>query len=387
MADNVFWSAIYLGNLAEMDTNEGSAEVETAAPLLTTFGAGAGNALANNITTIETDAGFLDDTLTHDNDFLSNDTMTYNVGAGNVTAELDATLLMNATVTFYDQTTLNTQLAVIQDTTGNTFLIVLDTQPELASQGIDSITFTSVSGSNYSGVGQFNADDHSFVCLTSGALVETPGGRVRADRLRVGDLVTTLDNGPQPILWIAKHRQVFKERPHPGQPVVLRKEAMGKGLPCRDLMLSPNHRVLVRTSPGFALHDPLGALAPVKALTRMKGVAQLKGRRAITYFSFLLPRHEVMVANGIAVESLYPGPEAFGALGGEERAQWLRLAARDGRLTGTPPARLMLSTSEARAAVEAKLLTLPDQPPQPLRFSFLRNRARALPEHLAGSPR
>nr|WP_255553708.1 Hint domain-containing protein [Maritimibacter sp. DP1N21-5] len=294
---------------------------------------------------------------------------------------------MNATVTFYDQTSIALQIGVVQTQTGDTFAIIRDTEPELASQGIDRITFTSVATSNYTGVVQDAAARLDYVCFTSGTLIDTLSGPRRMDRLRPGDLVTTLDSGPQPVEWIGKRRIRFAERPHPAQPLCISRGAFGPGLPTRDLLLSPNHRVLVATSGAFALHDPLGALAPVKALAQDRGIRALPGRREITYFSMLLPRHEIVIANGIAVESLFPGPEAFGTLSGGERSDWLRLAARMGRLTGTPPARLMLSVAETRAARQAGLLSLPGTKPVPLGWSATRHAPRQMPEHLEARER
>lgn len=382
MADNIVWSAIHLGTIADMDTDEGSYEVEDASALLTTFGAGPGNALARDIVEVHSWGG-PDNTLQTDNIGTSN-YIQYDLGTGTQNAQIDSALLLAGAVTFYDGTTFSSDFGVIQDTSGNVFLLVLDTQPELASQGIDTITFTSVVSSNYDGVEQYSKDNYDFVCLTSGCLVDTPNGPRRTDRLRCGDLVTTLDNGPQPILWIGKRRVHFETRPDPAQPIRIAKNAFARGLPSRDTLLSPQHRVLVRTSAAYALNDPLGALAPAKALTRAHGIRALPGRRSITYFSLLLPGHEVIVVNGIATESLYPGPETFARLNAQERSDWLRLAARDGRVTGTPPARLLLSVSEARAALDAKLLTLPDTAPRPLTWSYARNRKRPRPTHLAG---
>ncbi len=381
MADNVTWSTLYLGNFADMDTDETSSSVEDASALLTTFGAGPGNALSNNITNVQSWGGW-NDSVDTDNEGTS-DYVAYDIGDGPETAQIDSVVVLAGTAAFHDGTSFSADFGVFQDTNGNIFMMVLDSLPELASQGIDTVTFTSVVTSNFSGVNQFNKDDHDFVCLTAGCMVETPTGRVRTDRLRRGDVVITLDRGPQPIVWIGKRRLRFGSRPDPGQPIRISRDTLGPGLPHRDTLVSPHHRLLVTTSPGYALHDPLGALAPAKALTRQKGIRALPGRREITYFSLLLPRHEIVIANGIAVESLYPGPEVFATLSASERSEWMRLAARDGRVTGTPPARLILSVAETRAALDARLVCLPNRAPRPLTWSLSRHRPRALPAHLA----
>lgn len=40
---------------------------------------------------------------------------------------------------------------------------------------------------------------YAVVCFTAGTLIETPTGATLAEALRPGDMVQTLDNGPQPI--------------------------------------------------------------------------------------------------------------------------------------------------------------------------------------------
>ena len=270
---------------------------------------------------------------------------------------------MAGKVTFRDGSALETKLGVFQDDTGNAFLMVLDDQPELAAQGIDSITFTRVLNSNYSGLKQFNKDDHRFVCFGPGTLIDTPLGPRRADRLAVGDLVTTLDDGPQPIRWIGKRRMRFGGA-DTAPPVVVRKAALGPGLPRRDLVLSPDHRLLAMTAPGHILHQPDGVLAPARAFLRQPGIRARRGTRLLTYFSLLLPRHAVILAEGVAIESLYPGPEAFARLDGAGRAAWLRLAA-GGRMTGQMPARLLMTIAEARAGLALGQIALPGRAQHP----------------------
>jgi Ca2+-binding RTX toxin-like protein len=42
-------------------------------------------------------------------------------------------------------------------------------------------------------------------CFTTGTMIRTPHGDVRIEELAIGDLVCTLDNGPQPLRWIMPH--------------------------------------------------------------------------------------------------------------------------------------------------------------------------------------
>ncbi len=67
------------------------------------------------------------------------------------------------------------------------------------------------------------------VCFTSGTAIRTPNGDVLIDELRVGDLVTTMDNGPQRIAWIGQRHVTHSElrqneRLHP---VLIKKGVLG----------------------------------------------------------------------------------------------------------------------------------------------------------------
>ena len=68
-----------------MDWDEFSNTQENTSALLTTFGAGPGNAMAKNIVDVQTYAGYFDDTIDTDN-FFNDDYIKYNLGAGTVTA-------------------------------------------------------------------------------------------------------------------------------------------------------------------------------------------------------------------------------------------------------------------------------------------------------------
>jgi hypothetical protein len=73
--------------------------------------------------------------------------------------------------------------------------------------------------------------------------------------------------------------------------VRIRAHAFGIGRPSRDLLLSPDH----------AIHA-MGALIPVKYLINGTSIAQAP-MRSVAYFHLELPQHDVVLANGLAVES------------------------------------------------------------------------------------
>ena len=111
--------------------------------------------------------------------------------------------------------------------------------------------------------------------------------------LAAGDLVITADGRAEPIGWIGSRAVDCERHPKPETvwPVRVSSGAFGAGLPERDLWLSPDHAVFVNN-----------VLVPVKLLINGTSIAQVK-RTSVTDYHVELPRHEVIRAEGLPVES------------------------------------------------------------------------------------
>ena len=137
-------------------------------------------------------------------------------------------------------------------------------------------------------------------CLVAGTRILTPQGPRRVERLQVGDLVCLAGGGAAPLLWVGARRISAAEiaaRPAL-RPVRIRAGSHGA---LRDLLVSPQHAVRVGLEPGAAL---------VRAghLARLDwGARQAQSIRDVSYHHLLLPRHAILLAEGVPVESLYPG--------------------------------------------------------------------------------
>lgn len=144
--------------------------------------------------------------------------------------------------------------------------------------------------------------DDLVVCFAAGTGILTPSGERPVESLRPGDPVVTADDGVQPVAWAG--RQVARGRGRRA-PVLVEGGAFGAR---RDLLLSPQHRLIVPAPGGGS------ALVPVKALIGLQGVRQVP-RAEVRYHHLLFERHQVIFANGAPTESLYPGPMALKTLG------------------------------------------------------------------------
>ncbi len=172
----------------------------------------------------------------------------------------------------------------------------------------DSLTFQGVDQSG------FTADNTGVVCFSAGTRILTPRGEIPVERLRVGDLVTTADNGPQPLLWSAMRHLGPEELAATPQnkPVEIAAGAFGND---RPLIVSPQHGVLL-TLDGEQL------LARAVHLARLDGhaVRQRRDCRTVTYWHLFFERHEIVFSNGLATESYYPGPHAIANLAPSARS-------------------------------------------------------------------
>jgi hypothetical protein len=98
------------------------------------------------------------------------------------------------------------------------------------------------------------------------------------------------------------------------RPVLIRKGALGKGLPERDLKVSRQHRMLLASRTVQRMFGAAEVLLPAIRLTGMPGVRICNAARAVTYYHLVFDRHEVILAEGAPSESLYLGKQAMAAL-------------------------------------------------------------------------
>jgi hypothetical protein len=132
-------------------------------------------------------------------------------------------------------------------------------------------------------------------CFALGTRIATPAGEVPVESLSVGDVVSSLLSGPQPIKLIERRFVDCRGRLHPKkvQPVRVKAGAFGSH-PKRDLCLSPDHAVFFND-----------VLIPVKYLINGSSVAQMEVD-GVTYYHIQLDLHDVLLAEGSPCESRLP---------------------------------------------------------------------------------
>ncbi len=149
--------------------------------------------------------------------------------------------------------------------------------------------------------------DDSIICFATGTMIRTPRGERRIEHLAQGDLVFTLDSGPQPIRWIGS-----KTVRASGAlaPIRFARGALGND---RDLYVSPQHRMLLSGASARRVSGRDHVLAPALALVDHARVSVAFGG-AVTYRHMMFDRHQVVIANGAPSESFHPGGIALDTL-------------------------------------------------------------------------
>lgn len=167
------------------------------------------------------------------------------------------------------------------------------------------------------------SDNTGIPCFARGTRLMTPFGETELQDLTVGDLVHTLDEGPLPIIWIG-HRSLttaeLAARPNL-RPVVIRSGALRGDLPLRDLVVSPQHRVLVRSRIALKMFDQSEVLVAAKHLVGLPGIEIDNSLTAIEYWHVMFDGHKIVQSEGAATESLYAGSAALKAVGEDARQE------------------------------------------------------------------
>lgn len=192
-------------------------------------------------------------------------------------------------------------------------------------------------------------NDINFPCFTRGTHIETIKGYVAVEDLEVGDLIRTADNGYKPISWIGSQKLsalALHVRPNL-KPVRIAAGALGAGLPARDLVVSPQHRILVNSK---IVRDFLGteeALIAAIHLIGLPSIEVISDCNNVEYFHIMFDLHEIIYAEELPTESLYLGVQAVKMLPADCREEIFSLFPN--LIPGqVEPARLFVTGKQAR---------------------------------------
>ena len=229
---------------------------------------------------------------------------------------------------------------------------------DLQGQTINGVTLPSYTVSIQNGGSavagsQLTWDNTNVLCFGADAMISTDTGVMAAGDLSVGDLVQTRDAGLQAIRWIGTRTLTAAElEANPKlRPIRIRKGALGSGLPQADLIVSPQHRMLVRSKIAQKMFGAMEVLVAAKQLCQIHGIDTTEDMTEVTYVHFLFDDHQIVLANGAEAESLHTGEEALKSVGPAAAEEIFAIFPELREGTPRPAARVLTSGRLGRKLV------------------------------------
>ncbi len=221
-------------------------------------------------------------------------------------------------------------------------------------------------GDNITGITMINSGNTNItyanipgiVCFTPGTRIATPTGSVTIENLNVGDLVITADNGLQAIRWIGKkHVSGARLQAHPDlRPIRIKAHAFGHNRPDRDLLVSPQHRMFLKSKQAQIMFGEYEVLMTAKSLINDKTILMDHSATSVDYIHILFDRHELVQANGSWSESFHPGVVGLDAIEGRSKEELLEIFPElrgDPNCFG-PSARQSINEHEAKVLLNGR---------------------------------
>ncbi len=212
------------------------------------------------------------------------------------------------------------------NTTDGTYTFTVDRDAVIES-GSDQVVSFTVTGQSGSSSDTDTVVITILICVARGTLIDTPDGPVPVETLAKGDMVTTLDRGPQPVRWVGSRKVTRADMAaDPSKcPVRIRRDALGKNNPDQDLLVTQNHRIYLEDWRAELLFGDPQVLVPAKSLLNDSSIFRDRSVTSIEYFHVLFDDHNVIYTNGAPTESLHPGLYLVSTLSEDSRDELLRL--------------------------------------------------------------
>ncbi|RPE66987.1 hemolysin type calcium-binding protein [Pacificibacter maritimus] len=201
----------------------------------------------------------------------------------------------------------------------STYTITASVDPNDSGAKTGTVNFDTGETLSFSGI--------ELICFARGSEIITSNGPVNVEDLEVGCMVLTMDNGMQPLRWIGSTKldsHALAARPK-FKPIKISAGALGNGTPMTDLMVSRQHRILVRSAIAERMFGVPEILVAAIKLVELPGIEIVEDAENVEYFHILFDEHEIVFSNGAATESLFTGPEALKAVTEDARAEIIEL--------------------------------------------------------------
>jgi len=135
---------------------------------------------------------------------------------------------------------------------------------------------------------------NDLICFMAGTMIATPDGEKAVETVQRGDLVMTTDGVSKPVSWLGRQTVSTKfGDPLRVLPIRIKAGAIAENVPSRDLLVTPDHAILVE---GALIHA--GALVNGTSIVREKAVPEV-----FTYYHVELDDHSLILAENTPAET------------------------------------------------------------------------------------
>ncbi|MBZ0128872.1 MAG: Hint domain-containing protein [Rhodobacteraceae bacterium] len=222
----------------------------------------------------------------------------------------------------------------------------------LGSDGLPHVLEIDVESQNGTGIAAI-----VITCFAAGTMIDTAKGPVAVEDLRPGDPVLCSDGIARCIRWVARRTISAAElERHPEyRPVRIRKNALAADMPDADLVVSPQHRILLNDWRAALMFGADEVLVPAVHLVNDRDITRDHGAIEVTYYHFMFDQHQIVWSNGLQSESFYPGAQAIRGVEAAARDELFALfpELRDRPEAFGPTCRQTLKAHEAMAMLGA----------------------------------
>jgi Ca2+-binding RTX toxin-like protein len=205
-------------------------------------------------------------------------------------------------------------------------------------------------------VGSFDFENIESVipCFTPDTKIVTNRGEVAVQDLGVGDRVLTRDSGYQAIRWVGSRTLSDVELAAQPRfnPIRISANALGAGIPERDMIVSPQHRMLVSGPRAEMMFGEAEVLVAALHLVNDQSITRLRPQ-TVTYIHLMFDQHEIILGDGAWTESFQPGDQSLDSMQSPQREELLTLFPELADGANYPAARMTLKAYEAKALLGA----------------------------------
>lgn len=170
--------------------------------------------------------------------------------------------------------------------------------------------------------------EQAFSAFSHGAIISTAEGPVAVEDLVPGMEVETATGEHATLRWIGSITLIPGAQAATNEPSHLYRvtaDAFGPDKPSMGVTFGPGARLMNRTP---AIRHALGseaALTPISALVDGAQVIQMNPVSPVRVYHLAFDTHQIILANGMEVESYHPGPDAHYSMSNEMRAMFVAL--------------------------------------------------------------